>query len=143
MSTLSKRTRIVAGVFVAATFALLTSCAVIVEDSGLSEDAKSYLFYAQESNPKTVFSTTDEKVTLHVRFEYNVVASSQRFRATWYEPSGQAYVAGAVGTIFGSNRDLIVSLKMADSPAARKPGRWRVDLYYKGEIIVEHAFEVK
>lgn len=121
---------------------LLTGCSVAVSDSALSKGATSYWLYTDEQKHQSVFSTTDEKVTLHVKFSYNFVVSTQLFRVTWYEPSGQPYVAGGVTTIYGRNDALIVNLKIAGTTAAQKPGRWRVKLHHGADELVNREFEL-
>ena len=129
-------------------FLLLSGCAATVDDmrvdyAVLSERATSYGFFANDKNPKTVFDHTEEQVTLRVRFNFNLVASTQRFRTVWVEPNGQTYVAGPVSTVFGSNRDLIVSLKLGGTSAANKPGLWTVRVFHNDSRIVEETFEVR
>lgn len=131
------------------TFCLfLSGCAVTVDDmrvdyAVLSEGATSYGIFANDKNPKSIFDRAEEQVTLRVRFNYNLVASTQRFRTVWTEPNGQTYVAGPVSTVFGSNRDIIVSLKLAGTSAADKPGRWTVRVFHGEAQIVEESFEVR
>lgn len=122
--------------------AVLSGCSVAVSDSALRKGATSYWLYTDEQERQSVFSTTDEKVTLHVKFNYNFVVSTQLFRVTWYEPSGQPYVAGGVKTIYGSNDTLIVNLKIAGTTAAQKPGRWRVQLHHGADELVNREFEL-
>ena len=121
---------------------LLSACSVVVSDSALSKGATSYLFWTDEQDHQTVFPTSVPQVTLHVKFTYNVVVSTQLFRATWYEPSGKPYVAGGVKSIYGSNDTLIVNLKIAGTTAEQKPGRWRVKLHYGAEELVNREFEL-
>jgi hypothetical protein len=117
-------------------------CSVQVADSVLSKGARSYWIWSEDQPRQNVFSVADEQVTLHVKFSYNVVASTQIFRVTWFEPSGKPYVAGGVRTIFGNNDSLIVSLKIAGTTAQQKPGRWRVKVHYGAEQIVSRRFDL-
>jgi hypothetical protein len=121
---------------------LLAACSVVVSESALSKGATSYLLWTDEQEHQTVFSTSAPQVTLHVKFNYNVIVSTQLFRATWYEPNGKAYVAGGVKTVYGSNDTLIVNLKIAGTTAEQKPGRWRVKLHYGAEELVNREFEL-
>lgn len=121
----------------------VAGCAVSVKRVTISEDAHALGAYSESREPKRVFSRTDKKVTLHVEFDYNVVASTQRFRVVWTEPSGQAYVGGPVTTVFGSNTSLIVSLKLADTSAAERPGHWSVSVFLEDELIVRQRFEIR
>ncbi|NKC12877.1 MAG: hypothetical protein GKR94_11960 [Gammaproteobacteria bacterium] len=123
--------------------AWLAGCSINVADSTLSESAESYWLYTNNKNPKTLFSVDDEQVTLHVEFDYNLVASTQIFRANWIQPDGTPYVSGGVKTVFGNNSDLIVSLKVAGTTATSKPGTWRVQLFHEDRLLVERSFELQ
>ena len=123
--------------------AVIAGCAVSVKRATISEDAHALGSYAENREPKRVFSPDDEKVTLHVEFGYNVVASTQKFRIVWTEPSGQAYVGGPVTTVFGSNTSLIVSLKVAGTSAAERLGHWSVSVFKEDELIVRQRFEIR
>lgn len=124
--------------------ALLTGgCSISVADSTLSPMATSYWLFAESKDARTVFTPEDEFVTLHVRLDFNVVASTQTFRTEWIEPSGEPYVGGGVRTVFGSNRDVIVSLELAGSSAAQKFGVWRVRLYHGERTLVDRSFEIR
>lgn len=130
-------------VFLGAAVSWLGACSVTVSDSTLAEDATSHWLYASDKKPKTVFSTEDEKVTLHVEFDYNLVANTQIFRANWIQPDGTPYVSGGVKTAWGSNQNLIVSMKIAGTTAAAKPGTWRVQLFLGDRQLVERSFELR
>jgi hypothetical protein len=121
---------------------LLGACSVVVSDSALSKGATSYWLWTDTEAQQSVFATTTPQVTLHVKFNYNVIVSTQLFRATWYAPGGQPYVGGGVKTIYGSNDTLIVNLKIAGTTAEQKPGRWRVKLHYGAEELVNREFEL-
>jgi uncharacterized protein (DUF58 family) len=124
-------------------FVALAGCSINVSEVTLSEEATSLGLYAEDRNPKRVFAVTDKQVTLHVRFDYNVVASTQNFLVTWTEPNGQAYVGGPVRTVFGSNTSLIVSMKLAGTRAAKKPGIWRVTVRHDDQLMVTEEFEIR
>lgn len=118
-------------------------CAVKVEEAVISKGATSYWLFTEDKQPTTVFSVDDEQVTLHVKFAYNIVANTQTFRVTWFEPSGKPYVAGGVKTVYGSNDSLIVNLKIAGTTAALKPGRWRVKMHRGAEELVNREFTLQ
>ena len=114
-----------------------------VEETVISKGATSYWLFTEDKQPSTVFSVDDEQVTLHVKFAYNIVANTQTFRVTWFEPSGKPYVAGGVKTVYGSNDSLIVNLKIAGTTAALKPGRWRVKMHRGAEELVNREFTLQ
>jgi hypothetical protein len=117
-----------------------SGCSVTVADSVISKGATSYWVFTEDNPPTTVFSVSDEQVTLHVKFAYNIIANTQVFRVTWYDPTGKPYVAGGIKTVFGSNDSLIVNLKIAGTTAAQKPGLWRVKLHHGREELLSREF---
>ena len=121
----------------------LGGCSIQVSDSVLSKGATAYWVWTEDQPKQTNFLTTDKQVTLHIKFSYNVIASTQVFRVTWFEPSGKPYIAGGVRTIYGSNDSLIVSLKIDGTTASQKPGQWRVKVHYGAEQLVDREFTIE
>lgn len=58
-------------------------CSIKVRSAELSEDASYFWLGSTSSEPKTIYDTTDEQVTLHVRFHPNFVGQYRTFTVEW------------------------------------------------------------
>lgn len=126
------------------TLAALVACSTQVRSVALSDDATYFWLGSTSGYPKSIFSSEDEKVTLHVRFHPNFVGVYRMFTAEWVAPDGSVYLADPVSTKWGSNEALIVSLAVAGNEPSRMPGRWRVlRLLYQDEELVSRPFTIE
>ncbi len=107
--------------------------AIIVSDGALVNKVDYQWILSTRTEPRTVFYPDDEKVTLSVRFEYNLRATYEWYRVEWIEPTGKPYKVVSTRTEFGSHRDLQASIKIRGKMAAKLPGLWRVRLYHLDE----------
>jgi hypothetical protein len=122
---------------------LLPACGTPVTDVHLSEDASYFLFGATPSPPKDIYSTADEKVTLTVRFRYNVAATYRTFYVRWIGPDGRTFLEEPKQTKWGSNEILIVSLPIAGNLPSTMPGDWSVELWHDDERMLARKFRIE
>jgi len=121
---------------------LVSGCSTTVKRAQLSADATYYWLGSSPSDAKSVFSTTDEKVTLTVEFQPNFVGGYRTFRVRWIGPGGELFLEEPTSTKWGSNESLIVSLPIAENLPATMPGDWAVELWYQSEQLLRRPFRV-
>ncbi|MDX1431617.1 MAG: hypothetical protein R3286_04135 [Gammaproteobacteria bacterium] len=114
----------------------------VVEDE-LSDDATYVVFGSVPDNPRTLFYTDDEQVTLSVLFDSNLVGYHKLFMVEWLFPDGRVYMRRPAKTKFGSHEVLITAMRIRDEPPSRRPGLWRVRLSLEGELLLERDFEIR
>lgn len=103
-----------------------------------------YRFYSEDvDNPRTVFSTDEEKVTLSVRFGYNIVATYFAYVVEWIAPGGAVYQRLPTRTEWGTHRALTATLPIRGTGAVQHPGEWRVRLYLQGRLLTERRFTLE
>lgn len=122
---------------------LLTGCSTVVMEASLSENPTYYVLSSTKGDVKSIFSTSDEKVTLRVVFKPNFVGTYRTFNVEWVKPGGDVYLSENAKTSWGSNETLLVSMNIAKSEPARMPGQWRVRLRYKDEILTDRPFTIE
>ena len=124
---------------------LIAGCsaeAIRVVDSEFSDDATHAWLFGSSTEPKTAFTTEDEKVTFSVRFGLNYVATYFVYEVEWVAPGGRMFLRAPIRTQWGTHRVLITALAIRGAPAARLPGQWQVRLYLKGRELVERSFQL-
>jgi len=107
--------------------------AIKVSDGALVDKVDYQWISSDRSRARALFYPSDEKVTLSVRFDYNLRAAYEWYRVEWIDPHGKPYKVVSTRTEFGSHRDLQAHIKIRGKMAARLPGLWRVRLYHLNE----------
>ena len=131
---------------------LLVSCCLVlagcsaeairVADSEISDDSTHGWLIGSTTEPKTTFTTQDERVTVTVRFGLNYVATYFVYDVEWIAPGERLFLREPVRTQWGTHRVLIASLPIRDQPAARLTGEWRVRVHLQGRQLLEREFEL-
>jgi len=122
---------------------LSIGCSTRVVTVSLSTDPSYHWLTSSPGKYKTIFSTSDEKVTLRVVFDTNVVGGSRVFTVEWVGPDGVVYLSEPVKTKWGSNEILLADLYIAENDPSRMPGRWQVRLLYKDDELVSRRFTIE
>ena len=131
-------------VFVCATLVGCSQEAVHVSDSSLAEEEATFTFLGEsQANRAAVFSTEDEKVTLSVRFSYNLVATFFLYQVRWIAPNGSLYLRGQIRTEFGTHRELTTEMRVRGEAPSQMPGEWRVQLYLDERLLTERKFTLE
>ena len=130
-------------VWIAASILFCVGCAMTVKEVSLSEDPDYFLVGSTEGEAKSIFSASDEKVTLRVVFAPNFVGSSRTFTVEWFGPDGSVYLREPAKTQWGSNETLFAALDIAGSEPSRMPGSWRVRLLYEGAELANRPFTIE
>ncbi len=125
----------------------LVSCsqeAVHVADTSLAEDEATFTFLGDAKGAQpAVFSTEDEKVTLSVRFSYNLVATFFLYQVRWIAPNDSLYLRGQIRTEFGTHRELTTEMRVRGEAPSQMPGQWRVQLYLDERLLTERSFTIE
>lgn len=120
----------------------LTGCTAWISDATLSDDADYLWLLSTASEPRERFYASDPQVTLSVTFTPNFFAAFKSFRIDWIAPDGSYHLRRYLKTEWGSHRHVITSMPLADTPAADRYGRWRVELWHEEQRLVQREFEV-
>ncbi len=84
-------------ILVLALLPVALGCSTTVKSVALSDDATYFWLGSTSSSVKSIYSVSDEQVTLHVRFHTNFVGSALRFTVDWIAPDGSVYLSDPVG----------------------------------------------
>ena len=122
--------------------ALLGGCTAWVSDVTLSESADYLWLVSTTSDPRERFAADEPQVTLSVTFTPNLFASFKSFRVDWIDPENHFHERHYIRTQWGSHRHVIASMPLAGTAAAHKLGRWRVELWYRDQLLAQRPFEV-
>jgi len=122
---------------------IFSGCSTVVQKANLSEGANYYWLGSASSETKTIYKTTDEKVTLHVVFKPNFSWSPPTFMADWIKPNNEIYLSIPVTTKYGSNQVLITSLPIKDNIPSKELGQWRVELKKENDVLVSFPFIIE
>lgn len=118
--------------------------AVVVSDTDVAPEEATFSFLGGSgSDGKAEFSTEDEKVTLSVRFGYNLVATYFLYHVNWIAPSGHIYLRGQIRTEFGTHRELTTEMRIRGEAPSQQPGPWRVQLYLGDRLLTEREFTIR
>lgn len=116
--------------------------AIRVTDSEISDESTHAWLFGSTSEPKTTFTTQDEKVTMTVRFGLNYVATYLVYEIEWIAPGNRLFLREPMRTQWGTHRVLIATLPIRGQPAARLTGEWVVRLHLKDRQLIERRFEL-
>lgn len=118
--------------------------AVEVADTRVADEEATFSFLGEAAGAdEAVFSTEDEKVTLSVRFGYNLVATFFLYQVRWIAPNGSLYLRGQIRTEFGTHRELTTEMRVRGEAPSQMPGRWQVQLYLGERLLTEQFFIIE
>lgn len=107
--------------------------------SGVAEDASFFMFEPNVIGKRDFFPPTVKKVTWWALFQpfatYEFTPAA--FTARWYAPNRELYWEESFS---GGGPFAKVSLPIKETPAEEFPGRWYVQIYYKGRLIDDKQF---
>ena len=120
-----------------------------VTSGALASQVNYHWLTSTRKEERSVFSPTDEKVVLSVRFDINYRASYEWYKVEWIDPTGRPYKVVSTRTEFGSHRDLKAELAIRGKMAATLPGVWRVRLSLLGRgeepnrVLISRLFRIE
>jgi hypothetical protein len=114
-----------------------------VTDSAVSDEAPQAFLFSTSAEPRTEFTTDDDKVTLSVTFGYNMVATYFVYAIEWVAPGERIYLRAPLRTLWGTHRKLVAELPIRGQGAAQLTGSWKVRLYLEDRLLVERGFALR
>ena len=120
----------------------LAGCTAWVQSVTLSDSADYLWLITTSSAPRESFSTADARVTVAVAFTPNFFAAFKSFRIDWIDPDNHFHERHYTKTEWGSHQYLVETMDLAGTSAAEHPGRWRVEIWHKDQLLVRRWFEV-
>ena len=97
--------------------------------------------------PTTTFSTQDDEVIAHLKFEN--ISGKHKLRWDWYDPNGNLYYSTGNFPVMTSRGKYVREatawhrLSIQGDKAANYPGEWEVKVYFDDELLESKRFVMK
>ena len=119
-------------------------CAIVLQDSGLSAYSNVRGIAGISKGPqKTVFSVNDYKVTYWARLKFNVFGAQEYFDVIWIGPNNKPFLKTEEKTAGRTTNIIILSLHIKNHLPSMMPGPWKVEIYYKDQLLDEASFVIE
>lgn len=115
----------------------------ILQDTGFATEVKNLWLTQDVKNKKDFFTTDEPEITYYAIFQNltNVnLFQAKIYTIEWYAPSGERYFVDQVATSYGNNNLVYSKLKLKDTEAQEKLGKWHCKFYRSGILMDERSF---
>lgn len=89
-----------------------------------------------------VFGADTKEIVWFMVFQNAAFPFNVDFEAKWIEPAGSTYASQTFTQVPGNGNHAITALAIRGTKAAELLGKWKIEVYYKGNIIAYRSFQL-